>query len=367
VAAAQTKRSRRAESRHEARPLRLAFVGFGNVGRRFAELLGGPYGRILRGRGAAVVVTGIATGRHGLAIDPKGLPLGRCLARLRAGHDLAPFHRGKAVVGSRAFVRQVPADVLVELTPLDPRSGQPALDHVAAALGRGLHVITANKGPVAYGGRRLARLAARHGVRFFHEGVVMDGTPIFNLAERCLAGARILGFRGALNSTTTRILSRMEQGVGFAAALAEAQAAGVAEADPTNDLEGWDAAVKGCVLANALMGAALRPDAVPRTGITGIGAEEVQAARRDGRRYRLVVRGRREGRRGVAVSVAPEALPQDDLLVSSGADGVVVLQTDLMQEVGIWEGAGGIDQTAYGLLSDLLRLVESPRGTRPGR
>lgn len=353
--------------RRQARVLRLAFVGFGNVGRRFAQLLAGPYGRILRARGATVVVTGIATGRHGRAIDPAGLPLSRCLASLRAGRDLGPFHRGPAVASSRAFVGQVPADVLVELSPLDPRSGQPALDHVVAALGRSVHVITANKGPVAYAGRRLARLAARRGVRFLHEGVVMDGAPIFNLAERCLGGARVLGFRGTLNSTTTRILSRMEQGVAFAAALAEAQAAGVAEADPTNDLEGWDAAVKGCVLANALMGAAVRPDAVRRTGITGIGAAAVQAARREGRRYRLVVRGRREGRK-VVVSVAPEALPLDDLLVSRDADGVVVLETDLMQEVGIWEGRGGIDQTAYAVLSDLLRLLdEAPVRRSRGR
>jgi homoserine dehydrogenase len=137
----------------------------------------------------------------------------------------------------------------------------------------------------------------------------------------------------------------------------------VAEADPRNDLEGWDAAVKGCALANALMGASLRPDQVARTGITGITIQDVRGALAEGRRIRLLVRANREGRR-VVVSVAPERLPIGDLLVSPGCDGALVLTTDLMREVGIWEGAGGIDQTAYALLSDLVAVARAPRGTR---
>jgi homoserine dehydrogenase len=279
---------------------------------------------------------------------------------VRAGLPLDALHRGAPVASALDFVARVPADVLIEITPLDPQSGEPALTHVRRALERGLHVITANKGPAAFGSRRLRRLAARRGVQFRHEGAVMDGLPIFNLAERCLPGARVLAFRGLLNSTTTRILSRMEQGVAFDAALREAQAAGVAEADPRNDLEGWDAAVKACVLANALMGADVRPPQVERRGITGVTPEDVRSATASGRKLRLIARGKREGR-NVRVSVAPEALPFDDLLVSSGADGVVVLETDLMGEVGLWEGAGGVDQTAYALLSDLAQVIGSPR------
>jgi homoserine dehydrogenase len=341
------------------RRLRLALVGFGAVGRRFAELLLGPYGRLLRARGLEVEVVGLATGRHGSAVDPAGLPLRRALALVRAGRPLAPLHRGAPLVTTRAFLAAVPADVLVELSPLDPHGGQPATAHCAAALRRGLHVITANKGPVAFAARRLRALARARGVRFLHEGVVMDGFPVFNLAARCLAGARVLGFRGVLNSTTTRILSRMEEGLAFDAALAEARAAGVVEADPRHDLEGLDAAVKGCALANALLGAAVRPAQVATTGITGLTPADLAAARAGGRRWRLVVRARRAGRR-VTVSVAPEALPLDDLLVSANADGVLVLETDLMGEVGLWEGRGGVDQTAYAVLSDLLE-VASPR------
>jgi homoserine dehydrogenase len=339
-----------------SRRLRLALVGFGNVGRRFAERLPGRYGRVLRSAGLAPLVTGIATARHGIAIDPRGLALGRALRRVRAGGSLAALHRGAPVASVAEFIRRVPADALLELTPLDPLRGEPATRHVRLALRRGLHVVTANKGPVAFGLRSLRALARRRGRLFLHEGAVMDGTPIFNLHQRCLRGVRVLGFRGLLNATTTRILSRMQRGVSFEAALREAQRAGVAEADPRHDVDGWDAAVKGCAIANALMGARLRPRDVRRRGIAGVTAAEVRRALSSGARLRLIVRGRRRGRR-VTLRVAAERVPVDDLLVSSGADGVLVLETDLMGEVGIWEGAGGVDQTAYALLSDLLALA----------
>ena len=243
------------------RDIRIALVGFGNVGRRFAEQLRGPYARALREHGARARVTGIATARHGLAIDARGLSLARALRLAAAGRSLEALHRGTPVAGVEAFIARVPADVLVEITTLEPRSGQPAIDHVRQALGRGLHVITANKGPVAFARKPLRALAARQRRLFLHEGAVMDGTPVFNLAERCLRGARIVSFRGTLNSTTNLVLSRMEEGLTASAAVKEAQRLGIAEADPRNDLEGWDAAVKGCALANALMGAPSRPRA----------------------------------------------------------------------------------------------------------
>jgi len=339
-----------------ARPLRLALVGFGNVGRRFAELLRGPFGRELGRCRVRPIVTGIATGRHGLAIDARGLSLPRALRLVKSGASLAPLHRGARVDEVAGFVRDVPADVLLELSPLDPRRGEPATTHARLALRRGIHVVTANKGPVAFARRSLMALARRNGVQFRHEGAVMDGAPIFNLHERCLPGTRILGFRGLLNATTTRILSRMEEGGSFEAALRAAQRAGVAEADPTHDIDGWDAAVKGCALANALMDADLRPRQVRRRGIGRITPAELKRARRRGERVRLVVRGwRRAGR--VIVEVGPERIPADDLLASRGADGVLVLETDLMGEVGIWEGKGGVDQTAYALFSDLVATL----------
>jgi homoserine dehydrogenase len=343
--------------------LRIALVGFGHVGRRFATRLGGAYGRILREAGVSAIVTGIATARHGMAVDSSGLPLARALAVVAAGRSLEALHRGRGIVSVLDFVGRVPADVLVEISPLDPRQGEPATSHVRAALRRGLHVVTANKGPVAFARRALMALARRRDRLFLHEGAVMDGTPIFNLKERCLPGVRIEGFRGILNATTSRILAGMERGQSAAAALREAQVAGVAESDPRHDIDGWDAAVKGCVLANTLMGADLRPAAVHRRGVGSVTPGAVRRAARRGRRIRLTVRGRRVGGK-VRVTVAPEEIPHGDLLVSLGADGVLVLETDLMGEIGIWEGAGGVDQTAYALLSDLVQVARRHAGPR---
>jgi homoserine dehydrogenase len=340
------------------RPLRIALLGFGNVGRRFASRLGGDYGRVLRAAGARPRLTGIATARHGAAVRARGLDPARCLALVRSGRNLDVLHQGPPVASAADFIRRVPADVLVELTPLDPRRGEPATSHVGLALRRGLHVVTANKGPVAFALRRLQALARRRRRLFLHEGVVMDGTPLFNMARRCLPGAKVRGFRGTLNSTTSHILGRMEEGRTAAEALREAQAAGIAEADPSLDLEGWDAAVKGCAVANALMGASVRPSQVRRRGIGGITARDVRAAAAAGSRLRLVVRGRRDGR-SVRIAVGPERVPLGDPLSGPGADAALVLETDLMGEIGLVERGGDLDQTAYAVLSDLVAVAEA--------
>jgi homoserine dehydrogenase len=348
------------------RVLRVALVGFGHVGRRFLELLPGPYGRALRAAGVRVVVTAVATARHGRAIDPRGLRPARCLAVAERGGSLAALHRGAPVRSTLDLIRQAPADVLVEVTPLDPIRGEPAVSHVEAALRRGLHVVTANKGPVAFARRRLRARARRRGRLFLHESAVMDGAPVFNLVERCLPGVRVRGFRGTLNSTTGYILSRVEQGRSTAAALREARALGIVEANPAHDLDGWDAAVKGCALASALMGATVAPSAVRRRGIRGLSAAAVRRAAREGACIRLVVRAERVGRR-VRVAVAPERLAAGDPLAGSGSDSALVIDTDLMGEIALVERGGTVDQTAYGLLSDLLALVRAPARPAPGR
>jgi homoserine dehydrogenase len=343
-----------------SRHLRIALVGFGNVGRRFAERLRGDYAKPMRAAGVRVSVTGIATARHGIAVDGRGLDLRRALAAVTKGGGLAPLHRGPALRDAAEFLERVPADVLIEVTTLDPRTGEPATRHVRQALSRGLHVITANKGPVAFALRSLQALAARRRRLFLHEGAVMDGTPVFNLAARCLVGARVVGFRGTLNSTTNLVFARMEEGRSLEAAVAEAQALGIAEADPANDLDGWDAAVKGAALANGLMGAALRPPQVERRGIAGLGPNDVMLALAAGARLRLVVRGERhEGR--VRVRVAPERVPLGDPLSGSGPDAALVLVTDLLGEIGVFERGATVDQTAYALLSDLFEIARASR------
>jgi homoserine dehydrogenase len=341
-------------------------VGFGAVGRRFAELLPGPYGKVLRDLGVTPVLTGIATARHGIAIRAAGLDAAACAAAVGRGHSLEPFHQGKRIPGSLAFIRAVPADVLIEVTPLDPRRGQPATSHVRAALERGLHVITANKGPVAFARRELLALARLRGRQFRHEGAVMDGAPVFSLLERCLPGVRVRSFRGTLNSTTSLILAHMEAGQTARAALRDAQALGIAEADPSFDTDGWDAAVKLCALANTLWDAALRPASVKRTGIGRVSGAEARRAVREGARLRLVARAERRGPRVVA-SVGPERVPLGDPLAGTASDAALVFTTDLAGEVGVLQRGGTVDQTAYALLADLVFVSSSPGSATIGR
>jgi len=338
--------------------VRLALVGFGHVGRCFAEQLRGPYARALRAAGVRVRVTGIATARHGLAIDAQGIALHRARRLVETGRSLETLGRDPKPRSVRQLIARVPADVLVELSPLDPRRGQPAISHVRQALGRGMHVVTANKGPVAFARTSLVALARKKGRLFLHEGAVMDGTPVFNLVERCLPGCRILGFRGTLNSTTNLILSRMEEGLSAGAALREAQALGIAEANPANDLDGWDAVVKGCALAAGLMGATVQPTEVRRRGVRDVTRLQVRRALQTESRLRLVVRGERRAGR-VRVSVRPEHVPLGDPLVGAGADNGLLIATDLMGEIGVVERGSTVDQTAYALLSDLLQVVRA--------
>jgi len=333
-------------------------VGFGHVGRRFAENLLGPYRGPLRAAGVRVRVTGIATARHGLVVEPRGLDLARCLRLVKAGRYLAALQRGVGPRSARELVATAPADVLIELTPLDPRSGEPAITHARLALRRGLHVITANKGPVAFALRSLRRLAARKRRLFLHEGAVMDGAPVFSLVARCLPGVRVLSFRGTLNSTSSYVLTRMEEGLSQPAAIREAQALGIAEADPRLDLDGWDAAFKGAALAAALWDVAVDPRRIPRRGIGEITREEVHGALRIGTRIRLVVRGERRGRR-VFVAVAPAPVVLGDPLAGRGGDAVLLLRTDLGGEIGVLQSGGTVDQTSYAVLADLLTVARA--------
>jgi len=246
--------------------------------------------------------------------------------------------------------------VVIETTTLDVVSGQPAIDHVRAAFAGGAHVVTANKGPVAFAYHDLSRRAERAGRRFLFEGAVMDGIPIFNLVRETMPAVRIAGFRGVVNSTTNFILTAMEQDHTFEAALAEMQARGIAEADASLDVDGWDAAAKAAALANVLMGANITPRDVERQGIGPATGRLAREARAGGRRLKLVARAERHGR-SVTARVAPEALPGDDLLAGlEGQQNALILKTDLLEEIAIVQRSGSLTQTAYALLSDLIAV-----------
>ena len=238
----------------------LILIGFGNVAQRFVTLLSEQRRTLARHHDLTTRVIGIATKRRGQAFSRRGVDARALVAGTRSSVD---FVR-EAVKKSATAARQGRL-VVVETTTLDIARGQPAIDHVRAALAGGAHVVTANKGPVAFAYRDLARIAERARRRFLFEGAVMDGVPLFNLARETLPAVNIVGFRGVVNSTTNFILTAMEQGQPFAQALAEMQSVGIAEADPSLDVDGWDAAAKAAALANVLLGARLTPRTVERT------------------------------------------------------------------------------------------------------
>ncbi len=341
--------------------LKLAFIGFGNVARAFARMITERRDALAAERDLRWRTTAIATARHGSIISGSGIDLLRAVSRVERGESLEGLDNSNAVETPMRVVESCDADLLFETSPLDPVAGEPATLYIRRALERGINVVTANKGPIAFAYHELKRLAEARGVAFRFEGTVMDGAPIFNLAEYCLPGARVLGFRGVLNSTTNFVLDRMRGGRSFDDALAEARGLGICEANSDYDIDGWDAAVKAVALANVLMRADLRPADVAPSGIRGITAEDLKRAADKGCAIRLMAMAEMTGE-GVNIKVGPEEVsilsPAGSV---TGTSNVLVLKTDLMGELAIYETDPGVEQTAYALLSDLIRVREALR------
>jgi homoserine dehydrogenase len=346
----------------------LVLVGFGNVATRFVTLLHERRAALERDHGFTTRVVGIVTRRHGHVFSARGVDALALARRIDRNASLSSVRSpAMAPIDSVDYIRRVTRKsaaaarrgrlVVVETTTLDIARGQPAIDHVRAALAGGAHVVTANKGPAAFAYHALARDAAREHRRFLFEGAVMDGIPVFNLVRETLPAVTILGFRAVVNSTTNFMLTAMEHGRAFGEALAEMQARGIAEADASLDVDGWDAAAKTAALANVLLGARMTPRDVAREGIAPSTAARAIAARAAGRRVKLVAQAAREGRR-VHGRVALEELAADDLLAGlEGQQNAVILRTDLLDEIAIVQRGGGLIQTAYALLSDLVTIA----------
>ena len=352
----------------------LALVGFGHVGRRFARLIEERRDWLALDYDLDCRVVGIATRHHGAVYRDSGIDAVAMAVNVEGGRPIV--EPGIEAADSFEVIRRLgaseaPIKVVIETTTLDINAGQPAIDHVRAALQVGCHVATANKGPTAFAYEELSVLADDRGRSFLFEGAVMDGVPIFNLVRETLPAVQVTGFRGVLNSTTNHILSALEDGDSFDAALQRMQALGIAEADPSLDVDGWDAAAKTSALANVLMRARMTPQAVDREGIGPATARLAMAARSRGARVRLVASASSTPR-GVVTSVRPIELPETDLLAGlRGMANALVLQTDLLGEIAICQLSGSLTQTAYALLSDLVtirrRLPPVPHAAAPGR
>src|SRR5947209_2306388 len=278
----------------------LCLLGFGNVGRALARLLVEKTDEMREQFGVRWRVTGVATRRMGWLAAPEGLTE----EELLSGEVVSRVRPQPSNV--REWLTSARCDVLFETTSLEPQTGEPAITHARAALEAGAHVVTANKGTIVHAYRELSELAREKGRRFMFEATVADCLPVFSLFRETLPAARLRAFGGVLNSTTTLILEEIPAGRTFDEGVRRAQALGVTETDPSHDVDGWDAAVKACALANVLMGAGLKLGDVSRRGIRGLKDEEVRAAHAEGRPFKLVARARSDEGGRVAATVRPE-------------------------------------------------------------
>lgn len=296
-------------------------------------------------------LTGVATRRTGWLADPDGMnPIAILNDRWPVQQ---PYSTARNV---REWVERARADVVFEASSLDVDTGEPAIEHIKAALELGAHAVTANKGPIVHAFNELAAFANEKGKRFFFEATVMDGVPIFSMFPMGLPATEIRGFSGVLNSTTNVVLTEIEKGRTFDEAVRRAQSMGIAETDPAADLDGWDAAVKVAVLTIVLLGVPMRLDQVRRTGIRELSEEKIRSVRNSGMRYKLVCRAERRGG-GVECSVQPELLLASDPLANlEGSSSAVRFDMDVFG-LSLVEHNPGVEATGYGLLADFLRAV----------
>ncbi len=313
--------------------MRLALIGCGNVGRAFA--------RLIEAKRSAYPfkIVAIHTARHGTSYNPPEF--------------------GAAAASVDEFLERAAAEVAVELTTLNPATGEPAISHIRSAFARGLHVVTANKGPVAHAYRELCDESNRAGVQFRFESTVMDGAPVFNMARNNLPGVEVLGFAGALNSTSKLVIAAMKDGLTFEDGIRYAQELGIAEADASYDTDGWDSAAKGAALANVLMDARMTPLDVDRRGIGRLTTARVRELAAKRKTVVLVTRGKRTAE-GVRVRVRAEVLDDNDVLATvQGTSNIILFHTDLMGTVGTVSISPQVEQTAYGVFSDLVDLART--------
>ena len=283
--------------------------------------------------------------RHGSAFDQRGLPLEPAF--------------GPACGTIEEFLDRARPEMVIEITTLNPSTGEPALSHIRATFARRMHVVTANKGPIAHAYSALLHEARAAGVEFRHESIVMDGAPVFNLVRNNLPGCKIKGFTGVLNSTTNVVIEALRNGRTLAEGIEDAQTSGIAEADANFDIDGWDAAAKAAALANVLLNANLTPLDVDRRGIGELTPEKLAELKTRNKTIRLVARARIVAD-AVKLRVRAEVLDDTDILASvHGTSNILLLDTDLMGTVGTVEIHPGVEQTAYGIFSDVVDIAKT--------
>ena len=334
----------------------VAVIGLGNVGRSFLRILETKHKRLAEQYGLAFRVVCVADS-SGVAVNPAGFdPVATRLHKEGGGRvaELAGFAAGNTPA-------QVLADLAVglvlEASPVDLKTGEPGLSVTRTSLRRGIPVVLANKGPLVLAFAELQALAKAHGAGLGYSATVCGALPVINIGQRDLVAAEISTLAGIFNATANFILAEMETGRSFADALGEAQRRGIAETDPSLDVDGWDTANKLVIIANSFLGVAVTLDDVTVQGITEVTADDLRAARGMGNTLKLVARAERKDG-GYALSVRPTIVPRHSFLGQcDGWEMGIELQSDLygLMFYKIWEREPL--PTAAAMLRDAVNLL----------
>lgn len=326
---------------------RLCFLGFGNVGRALARLLVVKSQELRQRYNVEYEIVGVATRRMGWRASGEAI-------------ELSNTDQIQSLNGFDEWLTKARPDVLFETTSLNPETGQPAIDYLKSSLEAGVHTITANKAPIVYAYDELNAIAKANSKSFFFEATVLDSAPVFSLFRETLPGVKVRGFSGVFNSTTNVILETMEAGRSFAEGVKMAQELGVAETDPSNDVEGWDSIMKICAIARVILGVPLLPREVRREGIRALDPQTLQAARAEGKPYKLLSRATVNPDGTIAASVRPEQLaPGDPFSSVRGTSLAVHFELDTIPGLTIVSHRPNLQSTAYGLLADFINATRS--------
>ena len=342
-----------------SKEINICLVGFGNAAREFCRMLMNKNLELKDSTGYDIKVTAIAGRSKGAIINDKVIDLEKALRDAESTGSFDASAVDTVTMETLQVIRHCKANVLIELSTLSIYDGQPAITHIETAFDSGMHVITGNKGPIAFKYQELRNKSKQRGLQFLYETTVMDGTPIFNLVKDNMPGCKVLSFRGILNSTTNFVLGQMENGNRYEEAIKEAKRRGFAEVDPSMDIDGWDAAAKTSALLNVLMDTNINPTEIDRQGIAHITLDDIENAKVKQCKIKLLCEGYFED--NVAKGrVHPVYIKSNDTFSNIDAtSSILAITTDLMGEVQIIEKNPEIQQTAYGIYSDLLTLIKN--------